>query len=49
MRLTVKMEPQFPELAVQLPRIRLTQQRPLLGQHVDVERRGGEPRRRQLV
>lgn len=43
------MEPQLPQLAVQLPRIRLTQQRPLLSQQVDVERRRRELRRRQLL
>lgn len=36
------MEPQFAELAVQLPRVGLAQQRSFVSQEVDVERRPRE-------
>ena len=43
------MEPQFAELAVQLPRVGLAQQRSFISQKVDVERRPCELISRQLL
>jgi len=45
----VQVEPQLAELAVQLPCVRLAQQRSLLGHQVDGERRRPELRCRQLL
>ena len=38
----IQVESQFPQRAVQLPGVRLTQERALLGQQIDVERRRRE-------
>jgi hypothetical protein len=46
---SVQVEPQFAELAVELSGVRLTQQHPLLGEKIHVERRSGELRGRQRL